>query len=116
MAKRGRPKTIIDIEEAEKLGMLQCTYKECSAWLGIAESTLKTHSEFSTAYKKGLEKGKLSLRRSQFKLAEKNPTMAIWLGKQYLGQTDLVNANDESDWNNKLKEMADLARSANNAE
>ena len=74
--------------EAEKLGMLQCTYKECSAWLGIAESTLKTHKEFSTAFKKGLEKGKLSLRRSQFKLAEKNATMAIWLGKQYLGQRD----------------------------
>lgn len=32
--------------------------------------------------------GKASLLRSQFKLAERNPSMAIWLGKQYLGQQD----------------------------
>ena len=88
MAKTDRPKTKIDLDQAEKLGMLQCTYKECSAWLGIAESTLKSHKEFSAAFKKGKEKGKLSLRRSQFKLAEKNAGMAIWLGKQYLEQKD----------------------------
>ena len=29
------------------------------------------------------------LRRSQFKLAEKNAAMAIFLGKQYLGQKDI---------------------------
>ena len=32
--------------------------------------------------------GKISLRRSQFRLAEKNANMAIWLGKQYLEQPD----------------------------
>lgn len=32
--------------------------------------------------------GRASLLRSQFKLAERNPSMAIWLGKQYLGQQD----------------------------
>lgn len=32
----------------------------------------------------------MSLRRTQFKLAEKNPTMAIFLGKQYLGQRDNI--------------------------
>lgn len=30
----------------------------------------------------------MSLRRSQFRIAETNATMAIWLGKQYLGQKD----------------------------
>ena len=43
---------------------------------------------FSEVFSIKREKGKVSLRRSQFKLAEKNPTMAIWLGKQYLGQRD----------------------------
>ena len=86
--KVGRPKTQIDLSEAEKLGMLQCTYNECAAWLDIPEGTLKNHKEFTTAFKKGLEKGKLSLRRSQFKMAEKSATMSIWLGKQYLGQRD----------------------------
>ena len=43
----------------------------------------------------------MSLRRSQFRLAENNATMAIWLGKQYLGQKDVadidLNANVPSD-------------------
>lgn len=34
---------------------------------------------------------KTSLRRAQFELAMKgNPTMLIWLGKQYLGQNELT--------------------------
>ena len=85
---RGRPKIKIDTELAEKLGALQCTMEECSAVLDIKKSTLSMRSDFLDAYKRGLEKGKMSIRRSQFKLAEKNAAMAIWLGKQYLGQVD----------------------------
>ena len=32
----------------------------------------------------------MSLRRMQYKLAEKNTAMAIFLGKQYLGQKDNI--------------------------
>lgn len=32
--------------------------------------------------------GKISLRRTQFRMAETNVSMAIWLGKQILGQKD----------------------------
>ena len=32
----------------------------------------------------------MCLRRKQWEMAGKNPTMAIWLGKQWLGQTDKV--------------------------
>ena len=35
---------------------------------------------------------RIPLRRIQFKHAKNNPTMAIWLGKQYLGQKDQVEA------------------------
>ena len=87
--KTGRPKTQIDLEQAEKLGMLQCTIKECSAWFGIPPSTLSGHKEFQEAYKKGLENGKQDLRRKQWRLADRNAAMAIWLGKQYLGQKDI---------------------------
>jgi hypothetical protein len=93
--KIGRPKTQIDLSQAEKLGMLQCTLKECSAWFGIPLSTLSGHSDFQEAYKKGLENGKQSLRRKQWALADKNATMAIWLGKQYLGQKDVPDAPQE---------------------
>jgi hypothetical protein len=38
----------------------------------------------------------MSLRRTQFKLAEKNATLCIWLGKQYLGQRDIIeNINND---------------------
>ena len=40
--------------------------------------------------------GKIALRRFQLQQAEKNPTMAIWLGKQYLGQTDKIETNVET--------------------
>ena len=30
----------------------------------------------------------------QWKLAEKNATMGIWLGKQYLGQKDQIETNN----------------------
>lgn len=43
---------------------------------------------FAEIYKKLSAVGKSSLRRTQFKMAERNTAMAIWLGKQYLGQSD----------------------------
>ena len=45
---------------------------------------------FAEIYKTKSEKGRIALRRYQFKLAEKYPAMAIFLGKQYLGQRDNV--------------------------
>ena len=39
----------------------------------------------------------MSLRRTQFKIAEGgNATMAIFLGKQYLGQKDTIAVENES--------------------
>ena len=91
----GRPKTQINLEEATKLGRLMCTLEECSAWFGIPLSTLSTHKEFSEAYKKGKEQGKISLRRQQWELSKTNVTMSIWLGKQYLGQRDNIEIETE---------------------
>jgi len=40
--------------------------------------------------------GRLSVRRSQFKLAQTNATMAIWLGKNWLGQSDKIEFTDDA--------------------
>lgn len=40
------------------------------------------------AYQDGRGRGLEALRRAQFKLAETNATMAIFLGKNHLGQAD----------------------------
>ena len=86
----GRPKKEIDYETVEKLASIQCTQNEIASFLNLSVRTLQRDEEFFRLYKKGQENGKMSLRRMQWKLAEKNTAMAIWLGKQYLGQTDKV--------------------------
>ena len=89
----GRPKKEIDYTAVEKLASIQCTQEEIANFLEISVRTLQRDEEFCRLYKKGQDNGKMSLRRIQFKLAEKNPTMALWLGKQYLGQKDVIENN-----------------------
>ena len=90
----GRPRKEIDKREFEKLCALQCTMSEISAWFECDKKTLiawceRTYNaEFSTVFKEKSETGKISLRRRQWQLAEKSPAMAIFLGKNLLGQTD----------------------------
>lgn len=93
--KAGRPHKEIDQREFEKLCMLQCTRTEICAWFEVSEPTLiewckRTYDgrDFLTVFKEKSEKGKISLRRKQWQLAEKSPAMAIFLGKNHLGQTD----------------------------
>jgi hypothetical protein len=89
----GRPRLTFDLRQVEDLGKIQSTHAELAAVLGCGLSTIKDRlsndSEFSAAYQRGLEAGKSSLRRIQWKAAlGGNVVMQIWLGKQYLGQRD----------------------------
>jgi len=104
MAKRGRPKVDIDLEIVERLANIQCTIKEISGVLKIPEGTLKNRDDFTTTYKRGIEGGKASLRRIQFKLAENgSAALAIWLGKQYLGQSEKVEVTNNTLINEELE-------------
>lgn len=90
----GRPKKEIDKEIFEELCEIQCTEDEIASVFRCSIDTLSrfckaTYKEsFAEVYKKLSEGGKTSLRRKQWKLAETSATMAIWLGKQYLGQKE----------------------------
>ena len=85
----GRPKFKIDYEQVEKLAGLQCTQEEIASYLGCSVDTLQRDKEFCGLYKRGMDKGRMSLRRKQWKAADEgNNTMLIWLGKQYLQQSD----------------------------
>lgn len=90
----GRPRKEINQKQFESLCMIQCTEEEICAVLDVDEATLiswckKTYGmSFSKVFAQKRSGGKASLRRNQWKQAETNPTMAIWLGKQYLGQRD----------------------------
>ena len=93
--KVGRPKFIIDYSIVEKLASIMCTQEEIANFLGCDRSTLLRDKQFCHTYKKGLDSARMSLRRSQFKIAQTNPTMAIWLGKQYLGQRDIPESEEQ---------------------
>ena len=91
--KTGRPRIDIDLEQLEKLAEMQCTYDELAAWFDCDKGTLS--KRFSTEIAKGREKGKMSLRRKQWKLADTSAAMAIFLGKNYLKQADNPTPEDE---------------------
>lgn len=73
---------------------IQATAQEIASSFHVSLSTLERaiYESFKCSFddlRKSCEgTGKLSLRRYQFKQAEKNCSMAIWLGKQWLGQKD----------------------------
>lgn len=98
--KMGRPKIHIDQTEFEKLCKLQCTKEEIAGWFNCSEDKIETwcretyNDTFTAVFKSKSVGGKISLRRSQFKLAETSSAMAIWLGKQYLGQRDVATADE----------------------
>ena len=91
----GRPKKEIDYTTVEKLANIQCTQDEIASFLGISTRTLQRDEQFMELFNRGRENGKMSLRRMQWKHAEKSVPMAIWLGKQYLGQRDKVEYTDD---------------------
>ena len=108
----GRPRLEIDMVEVEKLCAMQCPRHEIAAWfLCSIESIDKRIADKATYYEvedsdspgqkirltfaevmgRGYARGKISMRRQQIKmLNEGNGTMGVWLGKQYLGQKDVV--------------------------
>jgi len=96
---RGPLPTKVDWEQVRALCAIQCTRDEIASFLGISHDTLQraalrdhgTHfGELREEYAQG---GKCSLRRKQWRLADSNATMAIFLGKQMLGQRDDVRLN-----------------------
>lgn len=92
----GRPLLVLNqagVELVQALGRLQCTNEEIASCLGTTDTTLlnaQNKEVFLGALEKGKAEGRMSLRRIQMKLAETSATMAIFLGKQILGQRENV--------------------------
>lgn len=85
----GRPTKKIDYKLAWELASIMCTQQEIAGILKVSVDTLQRSPKFCGMYKKAQETAKSSLRRAQWKAADKgNAGMLIWLGKQYLGQKD----------------------------
>jgi hypothetical protein len=91
MAQQSKKPTV-RISELKRLCELQCTLDEIAAAFFISVDQLKKLMAKDEAVKQAIEhgqaNGKISLRRKQFNLASHSASMAIHLGKQYLGQHD----------------------------
>ena len=113
MAKMGRPTIEIDREQFQKLCAIQCTLSEIAGWYRCSEDTIERWCKrelgmtFAEAFKTWSADGKMSLRRIQFRMAETNPSMAIWLGKQYLGQKDVQDVIVSGDDDETVRKMQD---------
>lgn len=91
-----RPRIEIDQHQFEQLCKLQCTQQEIADFFKCSVDTINAwckrtyKSGYTEIYNKNASVGKISLRRTQWKQAETSSRMSIWLGKQYLGQTDKI--------------------------
>jgi hypothetical protein len=100
---RGRPRKIIDVNTIAELAAIFCTDEEIAAEVDCSVKTLR--NKYSVITKKERLKGKVKLRRMQWKSAEEggNVSMQQFLGKQYLGQFDkMENSLNEEQYNELL--------------
>lgn len=95
MAEIGRPEILIDWALVDSLLGIQCTKVEICDVIGISDDTLsrRCKSEHNMTYAEYSEQkgssGRISLRRKQYELAMSGDrVMLIWLGKQYLKQSE----------------------------
>lgn len=120
----GKVKIVWDesyFKQFESLCKIQCTKSEICNILDIDDETLDVKlmehygEGYSTLYKKFSDGGKMSLRRAQFKNAlDGSNSMLIWLGKQYLGQSEkIINVDidkQEAEAQALLSNIQDMAK------
>lgn len=82
-----RPKAEINAKQVQKLATLGTKVSEIADFFGVSRDTIERR--FAAELTKGRAALRESLRAAQIKAAKRgNPAMLIWLGKQYLGQSD----------------------------
>ena len=128
MARTGRPRKEIDAKQFADLVGLGCTQEEI-CWYFRDDNGKPIHIDTLTnwckrtfgmtfseyAKQNRLAPLKIQLRKNQFKLAEKSAAMAIFLGKNYLGQSDQFVEKDEGN-NEKFNALMDAITKATNGD
>lgn len=93
MAKSSQRQGKVTVSKIRMLASLQCSEVEAAAELGISKTAfaemLRIDVKAREVWERGKADGRTRIRRAQFGLAERNAQMAIFLGKQYLGQTEI---------------------------
>ena len=90
----GRPKLELDEEQIGRLASIHCSVDEIALIMGCGRDTI--YRNYMDVVESGRAKGRMGLRRRQWEVAnEGNPTLLIWLGKQWLDQSDTKQTDDE---------------------
>jgi hypothetical protein len=131
--KAGRPKLEVDMNLVERLCAWGSTHAEIADWLRVSPRTLAYWlADEKTTYpvktptltkiapavieeltlraimERGYAHMRISIRREQIALLKSgNATMAVWLGKQYLGQADRYRMVEPRDAGQPDKSNAD---------
>ncbi len=90
-----RPVVKIDLTELEKLYAMQCTDEEVAAFFSVSTRTIERRrqvKQVGEAMDRAKAKGRVSVRRSLFRLAANgNIAASIFLAKNLLGYRDVMN-------------------------
>jgi len=106
------PSRTIELKQVLYWMDLGATQEEIAGAHYVSVDTLKrrlfevTGETFAQIKEKTCGNAKIKLRNNQYRMSENNATMAIWLGKQWLGQRDLPIEIQE--FNGKLAELLEM--------
>ena len=116
----GRPRKEIDWQQIDDLAGLHCTAGEIHGYLkavgvDVSYDTLdrRCEEEYGCSFAEKIKQkqnalAKPRLRQLQWASAEKgNVTMQIWLGKQYLGQSDKLDMTPPTPPKKTVKDLTD---------
>tara|TARA_R110000744_G_scaffold99534_1_gene192032 strand:+ start:631 stop:1026 length:396 start_codon:yes stop_codon:yes gene_type:complete len=98
------PKKVnIDSAQVKMLASFGCTYIEIGKYFAVNEALIR--KKYRSEYEQGREEMKLSLRQLQWKnAASGNTALLIFLGKNFLGQTDKSQVDHTNNLELVLKE------------
>lgn len=108
----GRPRKEINKEDFEELCEMQCSEQEICQVLDVSDKTLSAWCKrtyggkmnFSEVFAQKRKKGFRRLRSAQYALAlSGNTTMLIWLGRNWLNQTDKLIMQEPEEENQETK-------------
>jgi hypothetical protein len=114
----GPPKWNPDLKLIHDLSEIQCNYAQIAAHCGVSIATIKRevarNQDFKDAIDLGRASGAVELRRAQWAAAmDGSIPMQIWLGKQFLGQSQNAGdpvASPEMDLKNRFLPRAETIK------
>ena len=91
-------------EKVKMLASFGCSYIDIGKYFGCSEGIIR--SRFKKEYEQGKEEMKLTLRQLQWKACQaQNSALLIFLGKNYLNQTDKSQVDMTGNLETVLKEV-----------